>query len=292
MRELEREARLADPARAGEREQADVRVGEQLGGGLEVLVAAEQRRRRERAAARRRRGGGAAPARRRVELERRVVGEDRGLQALELAARVEPEVLDQRVAGAPVGLQRVGLAAGAVEREHQLRVQALAVRVLGGQALQLADDRRRGGRARGRARCRCSSASRRAPAIRSASIAAGPEQRRVGQRRAAEQRQRLAQQLGGLAAGAASRACATSVSKRCEVERAGVELDRVAGRAGDDRVRPERAPQLGDVHLQRLGRGRRRVLAPQHVDQPLGRDDVLAVREQQHRQQRPLLGRA
>ena len=77
---------------------------------------------------------------RRVELERRVVGEDRGLEALELGARVQPEVLDQRVAGAAVGVERVGLAAAAVEREHQLRVQALAVGVLGRERLELAGD--------------------------------------------------------------------------------------------------------------------------------------------------------
>jgi hypothetical protein len=33
------------------------------------------------------------------------------------------------------------------------------------------------------------------------------------------------------------------------------------------------------------------VLAPQRVDQPLGRHDVEPVREQQHRQQGALLGR-
>ncbi len=38
-------------------------------------------------------------------------------------------------------VQRLGLAAGPVEREHQLRVQALAVRVLGDQRLELAGDR-------------------------------------------------------------------------------------------------------------------------------------------------------
>ena len=57
--ELEREVRLADAAGPGQREQADVRVGEQLGGGREVVVAAEQRRRRQRAA-----WGRARPARR------------------------------------------------------------------------------------------------------------------------------------------------------------------------------------------------------------------------------------
>ena len=62
VRELEREPRLADPARPGQREQADVGVGEQRGGGLEVLLAAEQRRRRDRQRRRRRGAGGAGAA--------------------------------------------------------------------------------------------------------------------------------------------------------------------------------------------------------------------------------------
>ena len=54
---------------------------------------------------------------------------------------------------------------------------------------------------------------------------------------------------------------------------------------------PSALAQPGDVDLQRLGGRRRRILAPQHVDQPLGRHRLLAVREQQRRQQRALLGR-
>ena len=62
-----------------------------------------------------------------------------GLEPLELGAGLEPELLDERGAGAAVGVERLGLAAGAVEGEHQVGVQALAVRVLGDQRLQLGD---------------------------------------------------------------------------------------------------------------------------------------------------------
>ena len=134
-------------------------------------------------------------------------------EALELRARVEAEVLDQRVAGAPERVQRVGLAARAIEREHQLRVQALAVRVLGGERLELGDD--------------VAVAAERevvldpllerveAGALDPVRLAGGrAEQERVGQRRAAEQRQRLAQQLRGLLGRRARARCSTSVSKR------------------------------------------------------------------------------
>ena len=69
-----------------------------------------------------------------------VVGEDRLVELVELGARLDPELLDEHLAGVAVGLQRVGLAAAAVEREHQLRVQPLAPRVLAGELLELADE--------------------------------------------------------------------------------------------------------------------------------------------------------
>ena len=58
------------------------------------------------------------------------MGEDRLVEVVQLGARLDPELLDEDLAGVAVGLQRVGLAAAAVQREHQLRVQPLAPRVL------------------------------------------------------------------------------------------------------------------------------------------------------------------
>ena len=221
------------------------------------------------------------------------MGEDRGLELLQLAPRVEAEVLDQRRPHAPEGVERFGLPAGAVERQHQLRVHTLAVGMFGGQRLELADHRavlaereldvepllERGepqsgepvGLGRG-----------------------GAEQRRVGERRAAEQRERLAQ-VGGrprqvtVAAGAAG--ALDERLEALEVELARLERDGVARGERDDRLLgAERAPQLGDVDLQRLVGGGGRLLAPQHVGQALGRDCLVAVGEQERRQQRPLLG--
>jgi hypothetical protein len=133
--ELERQPGLADPAGAGEGEQADLWVGQELGGGGEVMVATQQGRRgdREQWCGERRRWYGRG-TRRCLELQRRVVGQDRRLEALELRAGIEAQILDQRMASALVGLERVGLSAAAVEREHELRVQPLAVGVLGREA--------------------------------------------------------------------------------------------------------------------------------------------------------------
>ena len=57
------------------------------------------------------------------------MGEDRLVEVMELGAWLDPELLDEHLARVPVGLQGVGLAAAAIQREHQLRVQALAPRV-------------------------------------------------------------------------------------------------------------------------------------------------------------------
>src|SRR5205085_1002217 len=58
------------------------------------------------------------------------------LQVTQLRRRVEPQLSRQSLAGAPVRVEGVGLAAGAVEREHELSVQPLAPGVFREQALE------------------------------------------------------------------------------------------------------------------------------------------------------------
>ena len=95
---------------------------------------------RARAPRRRRRGadgrGSRAAAR---QVERRVLREDRLVQPPQLGAGLDADLLDERRARVAVGLERLGLAPGAVQREHPLRVQPLAQRVLGDERLELAD---------------------------------------------------------------------------------------------------------------------------------------------------------
>ena len=62
------------------------------------------------------------------------------MQAAQLGAGLDADRVDERVARLAVGLERLGLAAAAVQREHPLRVQALAQRLLGDERLELADD--------------------------------------------------------------------------------------------------------------------------------------------------------
>ena len=69
-----------------------------------------------------------------------LVSENFGLEALELGAGLDPELVDEAGASVLVHLEGLGLPASAIEREHQLPPERLAQRVLAGERLQLADD--------------------------------------------------------------------------------------------------------------------------------------------------------
>ena len=72
-------------------------------------------------------------------VEARVLGQDLLLQALELGARLDPDLFDQGLARLAVGIERLGLAPVAIEGQHPLRVQALSQRLLGDQRLEPGD---------------------------------------------------------------------------------------------------------------------------------------------------------
>ena len=78
--------------------------------------------------------------RRLLEQERLVLAEDRGLELAELGARIDAELLDERLARGAVGGERVGLPSRAVEREHELRARALAQRLGSDERLELRDE--------------------------------------------------------------------------------------------------------------------------------------------------------
>jgi hypothetical protein len=76
----------------------------------------------------------------RGQLESGVLREDRPLELAQPLARLDTRLLDQGPACLLVGLQRFRLAVAAVERQHQLGAQTLAVGVLGDQRLELSND--------------------------------------------------------------------------------------------------------------------------------------------------------
>ena len=73
-------------------------------------------------------------------VEGRILAQDRALEPLQGGPGFQAELADHHLAGRPVGAERFGLPSAAVQREHQLPVQALAQRVHRDQCLELADD--------------------------------------------------------------------------------------------------------------------------------------------------------
>ena len=119
--------------------------------------------------------------------------------------------------------------------------------------------------------------------------------RDVDERRAAPERERASQlvrRVGGVASAQRRVAALEPVLEDGQVELVTAEHHDVPGPARVDRVLETRGlehlPKLRDPHAQGLRAARGRVLAPELVDKPLGRDDPVGVQEE-NRQQRLLL---
>ena len=137
-RELVHESRLADAAVAADQEQPTaardgiVQRGRQL---FQLAVAPDED------------PGRAAPRTRRIcgrrgQVERRVLAQDRLFELLQLLARFDPELVDERAPGVAIRLERFGLASAAVEGEHPLPAEALAERMPRDERLELAHELR------------------------------------------------------------------------------------------------------------------------------------------------------
>ena len=72
-----------------------------------------------------------------LELQRWILPQDRALELLEGRARLDSELVDEDAACVLICLQSLGLAAGSIQRRHQLPPQALAERVLADERLEL-----------------------------------------------------------------------------------------------------------------------------------------------------------
>ena len=216
------------------------------------------------------------------------------MQLPKLCARLNPELVHEDLARPPVGVERVRLAAAAVEREHQLSVQALAPRVLARELSELADQ---------------------FSVVAGGEVGLDPQLDRaeplllepgdlvsrewfvgeVGERRAPPQPQRLAQdcaRLVGLVCRERMTALRHQGLEPLRVELALPHAEAVAGRGRDDQVRiAERLAQPRDIDLHPLPRAGRCVLPPQHERQPLGAHRLVGV-EDEHGQQRARLDAA
>jgi hypothetical protein len=221
------------------------------------------------------------------------LSEDRALEALERRTGLDAQFPDEQLAGLLVGRERVGLASGPVEGEHELAAKALAVRMAGDEGFELGDE-----------------------------VAAVPElqlgidslldrlqaqlvepgdlrlreglEAEVGERLPPPEVECLPQSHrspGGISTRPELAAGLHELLEAVEIELTGGELDEIARSTGANTLGAERLTQPGDVDLERLPRGLGRALSPELVDQALGADDLVGVQEQD-RQRRSLLAGA
>ena len=209
-------------------------------------------------------------------VERRVLAQNRLMQPPEIRPGLDADLLYQRGARCAVCLKGVGLAGRAVERDHALRVKALAQRLVRQQGLDLRQHFAVApgvevviDRDFGRARAQILEA----PDLRSGERLVGD----VAQGRPPPQAQRLPR--GALGEQPLEAARVHPVAPQLQLIATPTRGDGVVLA-----VRGHRLAQPRDVDLHHLGRRRRRLLAPEPVDQALGRDGRAGV-ERQHRQQ-------
>ena len=210
------------------------------------------------------------------------------LELLELAPGLDPELLDKHPARLGVCLERLGLAATAVQRQHQLRARALAQRVLRDERPQLADELRvepalEVGRDALLERLEPGLLEPRDLRLAEALVS------QVGERRSAPERERLAEPGRGSGRVAAAQRLAPGGHPELEavdVELARLDPEHVPGRAGLERVAGEGLPEPRDGHPQRL-RGVAPVPVPELFDQAVARHHLVRV-EQEHAEQRAL----
>ncbi len=224
----------------------------------------------------------------------RVAEQDRLVQRAQLGAGRRAQLLVQQPVDLPERVQRLGLAAGPVQRQHQLAPEPLAQRVLAGQRAQLAHQER-------------------VPAHHQLHVDALFEHAQpllgqprhllavqqlaghVGQGGAAPQVQRLGVGGGGLhqvAGGPRPLGARGQVGEQEHVDALGGHLDLVAvGDRADDRRVAQGLPQPHHVGLQGApGPGRRRAL-PQPLDQFVHAHGPVGA-QQQRGEQHPVLAGA
>ena len=226
---------------------------------------------------------------RRDEIERPVLLQHPPLELLEPRRRIDPELVVERSAESLERLQRFGVPAAAVERQHQLASRPLAERMAADERLELGDELRLApeGQLGVDALLEAGELLLDEPCL----LQPGEGLCELRERHAAPQVQRTPQLSGGLVRAAVRERLPSprmQLLEHLQVERVAVELEAVPGRPRLDQ--PSRKPlaELGDEDLHHLGRALRDVLAPEPVDEAIHRHDPARL-EQQKRQQRRLL---
>ena len=223
-------------------------------------------------------GLGSSSLRTGPRLELGILLEDRAFQSLKRRARLQPELLPERPARSPVGLQRLGLAAGTVERPHQLPPETLSQGVAIDERLELWDElgmptEREVGfdpvLPRGQAKLFEPSDLR----LRERLVG------KVRERRPTPEPERLPELLcGHLRLGTARRA--DQLFELREIEVGMVDVQHVSRRTRDENAVAELLPQRRDVNLNGLRGSRGWRLSPELVNERVGRDDLVGPQQQ------------
>ena len=199
--------------------------------------------------------------------QRRFVPKDLLLEGTKLGRGLEPEVIES-AACVVEGVQRLGLAARAVQRAHLERAKGLTVRVRGDERLELGGE----GRVPSGVEIRrdagfdgCKPALLEQPGARASELLVGM----IGERRAAPQRQRGVRLV-----------VVDELSEAVGIELPRLDPEDVPRRARGDAVSAERHAQRVHVYLERVGGAGRRRSAPDRVDQPVGGDHLVGVEEE------------
>jgi hypothetical protein len=211
-------------------------------------------------------------------------------------ARLDAEFLDQAGAQVAVDGEGLGLAAGAVEGEHQLAVVGLAQRILGDERRQLGHEPGQPGPAQGEFGV-VTPLQQEQPRLRQAlhEGVAAEVRGQSAERCAAPERQSAgagAYDARPVPAGVRGPRLGNCGVEHVHVQLAVVDSQQVAGWYGPEPLRVVEEPaQPGDVIVQRGLRGDRRRPAPQGVLQRLDRHDPAGL-QQQRGEQRAHLGAA
>jgi hypothetical protein len=219
------------------------------------------------------------------------------VQAPERFSGVDAELTGEQVAGTPVGGQRFGLSAAAIQRQYELAMQPLPQRILGGQLFQLAGE--------------CVVPAKRQVRVDPRFEGGEPQflqpgrlgpgegvVSQVGQHTAAPQPQRLAQRPRGFVVPARvqrgpprgepvleHRRVQVLAAHPQQVTAAPGDQDVAGGPPGPARI--QRPAQMKHVGLQGGGPPLGWVPAPDVFGQPVHRHDPVGLQQQQ-RQHRPL----
>jgi hypothetical protein len=211
-------------------------------------------------------------------------------------AGLDPELRDKRLSRLLVHLERLRLAPGSVEREHQLPAEALAKAMLAHQELQLGDEI--GVAAEREIDLDPLLDSRQAQflepvylGLRKALVGEIAQRRSAPQRQGGLERYRRAAEIAFRARGAC---LVPQPLESIEVELFRLEVQHVAGRTCDQQllrvaVAAEELAQPGDVAVESGRGGPRGLFAPELLDQSVAGDDLVGVQEQKRQQRAALL---